>query len=160
MRAAQEQWSRKVARVADTQTDGKWVVLASSDALHTDQQRSGHTRLGYTPSRLHSSSSLQLYRLYLPSPSNSPSLPKLIFVRTPHGQIGPVSALTLADGRCVSLGVNGSIWVWDLEGGTGLKFLQENRSILMILVCWTFFHSPKGVSCSMNDKSSLLTVEG
>ena len=121
MRAAQEQWSRKVARVADTQTDGKWVVLASSDALHIDQQQSGPARLGYTPSSLHSPSSLQLYRLYLPSSSNSSSPPKLTFVRTLHGQIGPVSALALADGRCVSLGVNGSIWVWDLEGGTGAE---------------------------------------
>ena len=42
-------------------------------------------------------------------------------MRTLHGQIGPVSALALADGRCVSLGVNGSIWVWDLEGGTGAE---------------------------------------
>ena len=48
-------------------------------------------------------------------------MPKLTFVRTLHGQIGPVSTLALADGRCVSLGVNGSIWVWDLEGGTGTE---------------------------------------
>ena len=30
-------------------------------------------------------------------------------------------ALALADGRCVSLGVNGSIWVWDLEAGSGTE---------------------------------------
>ena len=53
--------------------------------------------------------------------SSSQSSPKLTFVRTLHGQIGPVSALALADGRCVSLGVNGSIWVWDLEAGTGTE---------------------------------------
>lgn len=35
--------------------------------------------------------------------------------------MGPISSLALADGRCVSLGVNGSIWVWDLEGGTGAQ---------------------------------------
>ena len=35
--------------------------------------------------------------------------------------MGPVSTLALADGRCVSLGVNGSIWVWDLEAGTGTE---------------------------------------
>ena len=45
----------------------------------------------------------------------------MTFVRTLHGQIGPVSTLALSDGRCVSLGVNGSIWVWDLEGGTGTE---------------------------------------
>ena len=42
-------------------------------------------------------------------------------MRSLHGQTGPVSALALADGRCVSLGLNGSIWVWDLEGGTGAE---------------------------------------
>ena len=39
-----------------------------------------------------------------------------------HGHIGPISALSLADGRCVSLGVNGRIWVWDLEGGEEASF--------------------------------------
>lgn len=128
MKVAREQWSRKVARVADTQTDGKWVVLASSDALLSDQQQPGPSRLGYPPSSLHSPSSLQLYRLYLPASSSSSSLPKLSFVRTLHGQIGPVSALALADGRCVSLGANGSIWVWDLEGGTGAE-VSSGQSI-------------------------------
>jgi hypothetical protein len=35
--------------------------------------------------------------------------------------MGPITALALADGRCVSLGRNGSIWVWDLENGTGAE---------------------------------------
>ena len=67
---------------------------------------------------------LQLYRLHLPTSSSSASLttlPKLTFVRTLHGQTGHISALALADGRCVSLSTNGSIWVWDLEGGTGAE---------------------------------------
>ncbi|KAK7692837.1 hypothetical protein QCA50_004472 [Cerrena zonata] len=128
MKAVREQWLRKVARVADTQTDGKWVVLASSDPLCSSQQSPGTTKLGYRPSNLNSPSSLQLYRLYLPSSSSPSSLPKLTFVRTLHGQMGPVSALTLADGRCVSLGVNGSIWVWDLEGGTGAE-VSSGKSI-------------------------------
>jgi len=38
-----------------------------------------------------------------------------------YGLVGPVSALALADGRCVSLGATGSIWVWDLESGTGAE---------------------------------------
>lgn len=32
-----------------------------------------------------------------------------------------MSTLALADGRCVSLGMNGSLWVWDLEAGTGTE---------------------------------------
>ena len=70
---------------------------------------------------MHTASALQLYRLHLPSSASPTAVPKLTFVRSLHGQIGPVSALALADGRCVSLGVNGSIWVWDLEGGTGAE---------------------------------------
>ena len=70
---------------------------------------------------MYSASGLQLYRLHLPSSSSRSSFPKLTFVRTLYGQIGPVSTLALSDGRCVSLGVNGSIWVWDLEAGTGTE---------------------------------------
>ncbi|KAI0656649.1 hypothetical protein C8Q70DRAFT_921167 [Cubamyces menziesii] len=138
MRAVREQWSRKVARVADTQTDGKWVVLApgqrlaspsvpgfapNSDASDSESSSSSTPSASgttYTSSSLYTASGLQLYRLHLPSPSSSSS-PKLSFVRTLHGQIGPVSTLALADGRCVSLGMNGSIWVWDLEAGTGTE---------------------------------------
>jgi len=145
LRLIREQWARKVARVADTQTDGKWVVLAPGDPLappHTDvvspplpsspsspsssSQPSSPSRASmYTSSSLHSASALQLYRLHLPSSTSVTSVPKLTFVRSLHGQIGPVSALALADGRCVSLGVNGSIWVWDLEGGTGAEVLSK-----------------------------------
>ncbi|CCM03337.1 uncharacterized protein FIBRA_05466 [Fibroporia radiculosa] len=146
LRLMREQWARKVARVADTQTDGKWVVLAPGDPLlppppadapsspspspspspsaspvprSASSPRSRSST--YASSSLHSASALQLYRLHLPASAASSSLPKLTFVRSLHGQIGPVSALSLADGRCVSLGVNGSIWVWDLEGGTGAE---------------------------------------
>ncbi|KAI0644489.1 hypothetical protein C8Q79DRAFT_1001829 [Trametes meyenii] len=139
MRAVREQWSRKVARVADTQTDGKWVVLAPGQFLpaitSATPTHPGSASLAssstppsspgpgtiYTSSSLHTASGLQLYRLYLPSSTSSSSSPKLTFVRTLHGQIGPVSTLALADGRCVSLGMNGSIWVWDLEAGTGVE---------------------------------------
>ncbi|KAI0824067.1 hypothetical protein BC628DRAFT_1539445 [Trametes gibbosa] len=136
MRAVREQWDRKVARVADTQTDGKWVVLApgqhfqsttpvpelpfgSGSGISTPPSPLSDT--AYTSSSLHTASGLQLYRLYLPSPVGSSSSPKLSYVRTLHGQIGPVSTLALADGRCVSLGMNGGIWVWDLEAGTGTE---------------------------------------
>ena len=42
---------------------------------------------------------------------------KLTFVRHLYGAEGALSALSLADGRCVALGANGRVWVWDLEGG-------------------------------------------
>ena len=134
LRLIREQWARKVARVADTQTDGKWVVLAPGDPLpatravsptpstpFTSACSSPSPEPTYMSSSMHSASALQLYRLYLPSSASPTAVPKLSFVRSLHGQIGPVSALALADGRCVSLGVNGSIWVWDLEGGTGAE---------------------------------------
>ncbi|KAI0768776.1 hypothetical protein BD413DRAFT_561338 [Trametes elegans] len=145
MRAVQDQWSRKVIRVADTQTDGKWVVLAPGPSVPREvprPSRSGgrHTSIAasssassissssthfssstYSSSSLHTASGLQLYRVSFPSSTTSLSSPKLTYVRTLHGQIGPVSNLALADGRCVSLGVNNSIWVWDLEAGTGTE---------------------------------------
>jgi len=66
---------------------------------------------------------LQLYRLSLPPlrAGGAGAAPKLTFVRSLLGQTGPVSALALADGRCVSLGVDGRVWVWDLENGWGTE---------------------------------------
>jgi len=118
-----EQWGRKVSRVADTQTDGKWIVLAPAE------EPSFLSSSGTTPSSMssaeklsNSSTTLQLYRLYLPARSTSiATSPKLIFVRNLHGHIGPISSLALADGRCVSLGQNGSVWVWDLEAAVGTE---------------------------------------
>ena len=144
LRAMREQWSRKVSRVADAQSDGKWLVLAPGDEI----QRCGHSSpaclssssgspssdtssSNSISSSLHSPTGLQLYRLVLPAQSNSVSAspPKLNFIRTLYGQTSPVTALALADGRCVSLGSNGSIWVWDLEGGTGAEVAPPNDSI-------------------------------
>ncbi|EPT02643.1 hypothetical protein FOMPIDRAFT_1160162 [Fomitopsis schrenkii] len=132
LRLIREQWARKVARVADTQTDGKWVVLAPGDPLPrtravsptpstSSASSSSSPKPTYMSSNMYTASALQLYRLHLPSSSSPTAVPKLTFVRSLHGQIGPVSALALADGRCVSLSANGSIWVWDLEGGTGAE---------------------------------------
>lgn len=126
LRLMHEQWGRKVARVSDTQTDGKWVVLAPGDRVPSQDSPSSDDSLhasssSYVASRLHSPSSLQLYRLSFPSSTSGSSLPKLSYVRSLHGQIGPVTSLALADGRCVSLAANGSIWVWDLEAGTGAE---------------------------------------
>ncbi|KAF8161218.1 hypothetical protein B0H34DRAFT_652876 [Crassisporium funariophilum] len=145
LRAMREQWSRKILNVADAQTDGKWVVLAPGDValslqgVHSPSpspSTSGYSSPpsdaashDFVSSSLHSPTSLQLYRLVLPFQSNaiSASPPKLNFVRTLHGQTSPVSALALADGRCVSLGLNGSVWVWDLEGGTGAEVASADE---------------------------------
>jgi hypothetical protein len=129
LKAMRAQWGRKVRQVADTQTDGKWVVLAPGDASEPppshDQDASSpfSSPTSYVSPPSHTSTHLQLYRLYMP-PSSSSHAPRLSFVRTLHGPLGPVSALSLADGRCVSLGVNGSMWVWDLEGGEGTEIAR------------------------------------
>jgi hypothetical protein len=39
-----------------------------------------------------------------------------------------VSALALADGRCVSLGVDGRVWVWDLENGWGTEVIPSSSA--------------------------------
>ena len=136
------QWCRKVKRVADTQTDGKWVVLAPGDiplpfatasnssaaSSSSAGQESDTSPLSYVSPPSHSSTHLQLYRLHMPSAAHRThtNTPRLTFVRTLHGPRGPVSALALADGRCVCLGAHGSIWVWDLESGSGTEVAQPN----------------------------------
>ena len=120
LRLMREQWSRRVLRVADIQTDGRYVVLAAGDSSPFTTGSS--TPFTNAPS-LHSPTNIQLYRLSLPmvSPSVAAPRPKLNFVRNLEGQNGPVSSIALADGRCVSYGVNGSIFVWDLDQGTGAE---------------------------------------
>ncbi len=55
--------------------------------------------------------------------------PRLTFVRFLHGHTGPVIALSLADGRCVSLGADGSLWVWDLEKGWSAEVQEPQYPI-------------------------------
>lgn len=148
LRIMREQWSRKVIRVADIQSDGKWVILAPGDQLtgpdvrlfspgpasslscpipmsETDDPYSQMNPA--TVPLLNSPTSLQLYRLVFPKKNSiSSSPPRLSFVRTLHGQTGTVIALSLSDGRCVSLSLNGSVWVWDLEAGTGAEVAAAN----------------------------------
>ena len=144
------QWCRKVKRVADTQTDGKWVVLAPGDTLPSFPTASSSpaassssstsqtpdtsplAALSYVSSPSHTSTHLQLYRLHMPSTALTRAqthTPRLTFVRTLHGPRGPVSALALADGRCVCLGAHGSIWVWDLESGSGAEVAQSSGCV-------------------------------
>jgi hypothetical protein len=70
---------------------------------------------------MRSTTPLQLYRLSsLSSAASTPSAPpKLTFACTLHGASGPLSALALSDGRCVALGANGGVWVWDLNNKGG-----------------------------------------
>lgn len=128
-----EQWGRKVFDIAAAQTDGKWVVLApGSKPSSTFDHSSCPSSSVLTSPNLHSCMGLQLYRLILPAQSNpavSTSPPKLNFVRMLHGHTSMVAALTVADGRCISLGKNGSIWVWDLEVGSGTEVAPSDENV-------------------------------
>ncbi|KAJ7287777.1 hypothetical protein C8J57DRAFT_1117815 [Mycena rebaudengoi] len=128
LRSMNDQWGRKLLRIQDTQSDGKWVVLAPGEAPLPGP--SGATSAGsayHVPGD--SPASLQLYRLSLPPATSVASpLPKLTFVRYLHHTAGAVSSMALADGRCVTLGKNGGIWVWDLESGTGAEVAAPSRS--------------------------------
>ncbi len=129
-----EQWGRKVYNVAAAQTDGKWVVLAPGCNPNStfDHSSCSLSSSNFTSPYLHSCTGLQLYRLILPAHSNlavSASPPKLTFVRMLHGHTSTVAALTVADGRCISLGENGSIWVWDLEAGSGTEVAPSDETV-------------------------------
>ncbi|KZV74462.1 hypothetical protein PENSPDRAFT_682046 [Peniophora sp. CONT] len=123
MEALREQWGRKVPAVAATQSDGKWVVMAPTDAPCTECALAAASfsvscphpdRRAWAPTSL----PLQLYRLSFPSSgASSGANSKLSFVRHLYGQSAPIASLALADGRCVGLGLDGSVWTWDLEGG-------------------------------------------
>lgn len=124
LRGMQDQWARRVERVAGMQTDGKWVVLAPGSPVlpfasdFSSPMPSSSSSASYSPPSerraMHNPTHLQLYRLHLPT--NPSAATKLTFIRSLHGHTGSVSALSLADGRCVSTG-GGGVWVWDLEGG-------------------------------------------
>ena len=133
LQAMRDQWGRKILNVAAAQTDGKWVILAPGGGRRVDDNRSfrqSPTSPTFQNSR--SCTGLQLYRLVLPAQSNSVSAspPKLNFVRTLHGHTSAISAVALADGRCISLGENGSIWVWDLEAGSGAEVAAADERLV------------------------------
>jgi hypothetical protein len=115
LKSMREQWGRKVGRVVDCQTDGKWVVLAPGRSVSPGSSSTAPPSHVSSPS--YSATSLQLYRLSFSTSLN----PRLTFIRTLHGHAGDIEALSVADGRCVSLGQDGSVWVWDLEGGLGAE---------------------------------------
>ncbi|KAF7361782.1 hypothetical protein MVEN_00522400 [Mycena venus] len=131
LRSMKEQWGRKLLRIQDTQSDGKWVVLAPGEVPPPGQTPSGTSSALASPYQLSGDSpaSLQLYRLFLPPATSVASPPpKLTFIRYLHHTAGAVSSMALADGRCVTLGKNGGIWVWDLESGTGAEVAPPSRS--------------------------------
>jgi hypothetical protein len=114
------QYALKLSEVSSACTDGKYVVLAGAV-----------------------STSIQLYRL---SSRSRATGSKLTFLSTLQGHTSPVQALAVADGRCVSLSRDGSLWVWDLErGGVEVKcatlnplpasarVLFDERQILVVL---------------------------
>ena len=118
------QWNRKVGRVADTQTDGKWVVLAPSSSsvslsplqlyrLHFSRQHASHLGDTSLDTAIHTASSRN----------------RLTFVRSLYGPTMPIRALALADGRCVSLSAGGEVWVWDLEHGWGVEVQSTAMNI-------------------------------
>ncbi|KAL1726784.1 hypothetical protein EV714DRAFT_218683 [Schizophyllum commune] len=147
LRAMRAQWSRKVVAVADTATDGRWVVLAGGEPLPTGFETSAAdgplpsssppsspSSCPSSPPAYVTSPPVQLYRLSLPSSPSAPA--KLTFVRHLYGAEGALSALSLADGRCVALGANGRVWVWDLEGGSegvevGAGEIEEEEALGM-----------------------------
>lgn len=134
LKGVREQWGRRVETVAGIQTDGKWVVLAPGSSFAPNFTRSSSPSPSSSSSTstmsspvsdrrsINNPTHLQLYRLHLPTLSSAAA--KLTFVRSLHGHTGPVSALSLADGRCVSLG-GGGVWVWDLEGGAEAGMAAE-----------------------------------
>jgi hypothetical protein len=130
MRAMREQWGRKALAVAATNSDGKWVVLAPTEApclACAPAASSAFIAGGAHPVRRNwtaSSLPLQLYRVSFPA--GAAVSPKLTFVRFLYGQACPVASLALADGRCVSLGVDGSVWAWDLETAGGVQVFSSS----------------------------------
>jgi len=106
-RITQDQWGRKVEKVVDTQTDGKWVVLAPLSPSASSSSYGSNRPTSF-------SNALQQYRLTLPT-APSAGTPKLTFVQYLYGPESNVEKIWVADGRCVSLSVDGGIWVWDLE---------------------------------------------
>lgn len=145
--AMREQWSRKVLQVADIDTDGRYVVLAPSDPHPEDGDMPA-----FRSSSFHTSTNLQVYRLSLPPKVSIASPPpKLTFIRTLNGQMGPVDALSLADGRCISVGRNGSIWVWDLEGGPGAEVSGPTEQL---------YSSPSSCAVAFDERRIVTTEAG
>lgn len=68
----------------------------------------------------------KVYRLHRPSgPGVSISLS---YTRSLYGHTAGITALRVADGRCVSLGCDGQLWIWNLEDRSGHGISIGNSS--------------------------------
>lgn len=83
------EWARKMGSVDVVETDGKFLVAAAGKGDNT----------------------LQVYRLHYRGEL------RLSYLRTLEGHPGGIAAMKVADGRCVSVGRDGTLKVWDLEAG-------------------------------------------
>ncbi|KAJ7072209.1 hypothetical protein C8F01DRAFT_1205825 [Mycena amicta] len=120
LRAMKDQWGRKLLHIQDTQSDGKWVVLAPGEPLLALSGAAAETGPSYTLSG-GSPANLQLYRLFMPPLTSATSPPpKLTFMRYLHHTAGAVISMSIADGRCVTLG-RAVVCIWDLESGTSAE---------------------------------------
>ncbi|KAF7315548.1 hypothetical protein MIND_00070100 [Mycena indigotica] len=121
LQAMKDQWGRKVLHIQDTRSDGKWVVLAPGEGRTSAPSVTDAESLSpYTLSG-NSGGSLQLYRLFLPPVTSVASPPpKLAFTRYLYHTVGTVTSMSIADGRCVTLGKT-MVCIWDLESGTSAE---------------------------------------
>jgi hypothetical protein len=104
-RVMRAQWGRRVGEAIDVaiDPDNRWVILGpGADA-------------GTAPN------ALQLYRLHMPLGGGAGAQPRLTFIRHLHGLSGPVARLAAGSGRCVCMGADGSMRVWDLGSGMGAE---------------------------------------
>lgn len=83
------EWARKMGSVDVVETDGKFLVAAAGKGDNT----------------------LQVYRLHYRGEF------RLSYLRTLEGHPGGTAAMKVADGRCVNVGRDGRLKVWDLEAG-------------------------------------------
>lgn len=70
-----------------------------------------------------------MYRLHCPSSPGTPI--SISYSHSLHGHAAGIAALRVADGRCVSVGREGRLWVWDLEAGgsaSGVSIGPSQRS--------------------------------
>ncbi|KAG8934386.1 hypothetical protein FRC01_003343 [Tulasnella sp. 417] len=98
------EWARKMGSVDVVETDGKFLVAAAGKGDNT----------------------LQVYRLHYRGEL------KLQYLRTLEGHPGGIAAMKVADGRCVSVGRDGRLKVWDLEAGWDVEVDP-----------WTYYSSPE-----------------
>lgn len=135
LRRQRDQWSRKLFRVVATQSDGKWAVIAGGDdhdhVIQVYRIRQ-HQTLGYirtldsaAPALLSDDNACLGEETGLGISTSIGPLVDGMFEEHAATPILPGSraivALAVADGRCISLSRDGTLWIWDLESGRGAK---------------------------------------